>query len=565
MIAASARQFPPRVSANRLAISSTSLFVTAVTVALLLSAASASADTYPRQTGVDAWHYVFRLDISDASPEIQGEATVDLAFTQDGVTSVALDLASAANGKGMTVTGVTSGGQPARYVHRENVLTLSLPSPSKTGSHARFTIAYHGAPANGLRLITNKYGEWCAFSENWPNRAREWLPMIDHPYDKATSEFIVTTGAKYQVVANRLLQEETDLGDGRRRTHWKQSVPIASWLNAIGVEQFAVFHAGVVKGVELQTWVAHQDAAAGRIYFEAPARQAIDFYSEHIGQYAYEKLANVAAAGINGGTEHASAIFYGERGVRASPATNLVAHEVAHQWFGDSVTERDWDDVWLSEGFATYFTLLFAEHYSGRDAFVAGLQASRTRAIATEKSLPGISVIHDNLADMSKVLNQLVYQKGGWVLHMLRGVIGTENFWTGIREYYRCYRDGQASTADLRRVMEETSRQDLGWFFDQWLKRPVSPSFDGGWRYDAKAKQIEVEINQTQPGEAYRVPFEIGVTTAGDPQPAKRVEHLEMRSKRDVFAIAADKEPSEVTFDPNTWLLFDQVTFVRRQ
>jgi aminopeptidase N len=159
--------------------------------------------------------------------------------------------------------------------------------------------------------------------------------MIDHPYDKATSEFIVTTGAKYQVVANGLLQEETDLGDGRRRTHWKQSVPIASWLNALGVEQFAVFHAGVVKGIELQTWVAHQDAAPGRIYFEPPARQAIDFYSEHIGPYPYEKLANVAAAGLSGGTEHASAIFYGERAVRAAPATNLVAHEIAHR-FGDS-------------------------------------------------------------------------------------------------------------------------------------------------------------------------------------------------------------------------------------
>ena len=113
--------------------------------------------------------------------------------------------------------------------------------------------------------------------------------------------------------------------------------------------------------------------------------------------------------------------------MQAVPATALVAHEIAHQWFGDAVTERDWDDVWLSEGFATYFTLLFTEHDAGRDAFVAGLKASRTRAIATEKSLPGVSVIHDNLADMSKVLNQLVYQKGGWVLHMLRGVIGTEH------------------------------------------------------------------------------------------------------------------------------------------
>src|SRR5207247_9465540 len=121
------------------------------------------------------------------------------------------------------------------------------------------------------------------------HRAREWLPRIDHPYDKATSEFIVTAPAAYQVVANGLLQSTTDLGDGRRVTHWKQSVPIASWLNAIGVEQFAVHHVGMVKGVELQTWVAHQDAAAGRIYFEGPARQGLDLYSKRLGRSPTEE------------------------------------------------------------------------------------------------------------------------------------------------------------------------------------------------------------------------------------------------------------------------------------
>jgi aminopeptidase N len=147
---------------------------------------------------------------------------------------------------------------------------------------------------------------------------------------------------------------------------------------------------------------------------------------------------------------------------------------------------------------------------------------------------------------------------------MLRGVIGTENFWSGIREYYRRYRDGNASTADLRRVMEEASQQDLGWFFDEWLTRQTSPSFDGGWRYDAAAKQIEIEINQTQPGEPYRMPFEVGIVADGQPQPMTRLERLEMRSKRSMFTIAADKAPAAVTFDPNTWLLMDQIRFIKR-
>jgi aminopeptidase N len=463
-------------------------------------------------------------------------------------------MAAAANGKGMTVRSVTSDGAAVTFAHTAGILRLTLARPPAAGDERRFTIAYSGSPANGLRFLENRHGEWCVFSENWPNRAREWLPMVDHPYDKAT--------AAYQVVANGLLQSEIDRPDGRRITHWKQSVPIASWLNAIGIERFAVRYIGDVKGVQLSTWVAHQDDAAGRVYFE-PARRALEFFSDHVGPYPYEKLANVAAAGLSGGTEHASAIFYGESGVKPAPATSLVAHEIAHQWFGNSVTESDWDDVWLSEGFATYFTLLLTEHTAGREAFVSGLKGARTRALAAEKAMPGIAIVHDNLADMSKVLSPLVYQKAGWVLHMLRGTIGTDAFWKGIREYYRRHRDGSATGDDFRRVMEEASGRDLRWFFDQWLRRPASPSFEGVWRYDAAANAIRIDLRQTQEGEPYRVTVELSVasTPAGPP----RVERVEMSGKRATVTIPADVEPVAVSFDPNTWLLADTVTFTKGQ
>src|SRR5258708_34180733 len=133
----------------------------------------------------------------------------------------------------MVVTGVTGGGCAVPSTHQDNVPTLHLPALSHADQHVLFVIAYHGVPANGLRLLPNKYGEWSAFSENWPDRAREWLPMIDPPSDKATSEFVVTAPARFQVVANGLLQEETDLGDGRRRTRWREAGPVAARLNAI--------------------------------------------------------------------------------------------------------------------------------------------------------------------------------------------------------------------------------------------------------------------------------------------------------------------------------------------
>ncbi len=520
---------------------------------LNICAPAAVADTYPRQPKVDALHYVFQLTLNDENDEISGEAIVTLRFTEAGVTEVSLDLATVSTGKGMTVTEVKSGGASIVYKHTDDRLILNLPAPSQANEQRPFTVRYHGVPANGLRMLKNKFGERVFFSENWPNNARQWLPMIDHPYDKATSEFIIIAPSKYQVVANGLLQEEVDLGNGQRLTHWQQSVPIASWLNAIGVAQFAVHYDGLVKGVPHQTWVYRQERTIGPAWFETKSRQAIEFFSEHIGPYSYEKLANVEAAGFGGGTEHASAIFYGEKSILERPDTGLVAHEIAHQWFGNSVTEKDWDDVWLSEGFATYFTLLVAEHYEGRDAFVAGLKRSREQVFTLEKQNPGMAVLHNNLADMKKVLNRIIYQKGGWTLHMLRYQMGTEKFWAGIRAYYQRYRNSNATTDDFRRVMEEHSGLELTGFFQQWLARPGSPVVEGGWRYDAATKRIVIELAQIQTSEAYRLPLEIGITIDA----TTKIEKIEFNQKQQRFEFATDKEPTSIALDPNTWVLMD--------
>jgi len=527
---------------------------------VLIAAPTARRDTYQRQPGVDVQHYRFALTLTDSNSEIRGEATVTIRFTKAGLGEFFLDLASSADGKGMTVTGVTEDGSTLRFTHAANRLRITLPSVTTAGSARRFTIAYHGVPAGGLTIGVNRFKERCFFSWNWPDKAREWLPMIDHPSDKATSEFLVTAPVKYSVVANGLLQDEEYAPDGSKTTHWKQSVPIASWLNAIGVEQFGIHHAGMVRGVELQTWVPHQDLAKGVAAFEEPARKAIEFFSDFVGPYSYEKLANVSAAFGGGGTEHASVIFYGEN-VIDRDATSIVAHEIAHQWFGDAVTEGDWDDAWLSEGFATYFTLLFTEHYQGRDAFVTGLQRSRVTALAAEKRL-NEPVVHNNIADLKGVIPALVYQKGGWVLHMLRAQVGADTFRTGIRQYYAQHRDANASSDDLRRAMEEASGQDLRWFFAQWLHRNLSPALNGTWSYDAAAKKVMIELTQTQSGEPYRLPLEIGLVsdTAGL---APRVSRIELTQVKQRFEIASDRAPKDVVLDPNTRVLMDVPTFVK--
>jgi aminopeptidase N len=286
----------------------------------------------------------------------------------------------------------------------------------------------------------------------------------------------------------------------------------------------------------------------------------MQFFVSQIGPYPYEKLANIQATGFTGGTEYASAIFYGEKGVNAGRGP--VVHEIAHQWFGNSVTERDWDDVWLSEGFATYFTLLFTEHDEGRDAFVDGLQQSRAQILGLERKLPDTPVIHRNLDDMSKVLNSLVYQKGAWVLHMLRGEVGTERFWTAIRDYYHRYRDRNASTAELRAIFEHVSGKDLAWFFSQWLTRAGVPKLEGSWRYLPARKAIEVTVSQTQPTDTFRLAVDIGInhTRAKLPQ----IDRIELTGRTATRMIPVDGEPAAVTVDPNTWLLMEGGTLTKR-
>ena len=543
-----------------------------IALAALLAVATAagiSADTYPRQTGIDAIHYQFRLTLTDASDEIAGETTITVKFLLDNVRDIQLDLTSPTAGKGMAVASVRRGGamdipglraDALVYTHDNNRLRIVLPSPGRAGQEFTFTVRYRGIPAAGFLIGHNIHGERTFFSDSWPNQARHWLPMVDHPYDKATGEFIVSAPGHYQVAANGLLVEESDLPGNIRRTHWKQSVPISSWLFALAVARFSSHHAGVVDGVPLQTWVYPQDRDAGQAVFEDQSRRVLRFFNSTIGPYPYEKLANIQAPMGFGGVEYASAIFYEEKGVASGSAP--VAHEIAHQWFGDSVTERDWDDVWLSEGFATYFALLFTEHDAGRDAFVEGLRRSRATVIQTEQKLPDTPVIHRNIADMSKVLNGLVYQKGGWFLHMLRGEVGTETFWKAIRDYYRRYRDANASTAELRAVFEQASGKQLEGFFSQWLLRPGVPKLEGSWRYLPARKAVEVTLTQSQSAEPYRFGVEVGI--AAKPGDAPRVERIELSSRTVTTTFSVDAEPASVTIDPNTWLLMDAGPFNKR-
>jgi aminopeptidase N len=486
---------------------------------------------------------------------------------------VFFDLAARrADGLGMTVASVTEGGSALRYTHEGERLTILLGRPSKAGEVREYRIKYAGFPEDGMRFGASRQNQRVIFTWNWPTKMRDWAPTLDHPSSKVTSEFVVTAPEQYSVVSNGLLQSEVALGDGRKTTHWKQGVPIAVWLNALGIGRFETYYGGTARGVPLEVWAPTGSKVDVENGF-AVARRAIDFFGDTVGPYPYEKLAQVVAPFDRSSTENASVIFYGDGGTRdggaletprgdapAMTRVSLLAHEIAHQWFGNSVTEASWGDVWLSEGFATYFADLYIEHYEGRDALVASLKDERTGALAAERRERDPVITSADEAD-GPDLSRVQYAKGGWVLHMLRNQVTTPQFLKAIKTYYQRQQGQHAATADLRQAMEETSGQDLKWFFDQWLTRVDSPKLDAAWSYDAQAKAVRLTISQLQPGEAYRLPIEIGV--ADEPRGALQVHKLQMDRKNQEFSIPVAKPPVDLLLDPNTNLLAD-MTLARR-
>jgi aminopeptidase N len=537
-----------------------SLRWTACLIILTLTPALSVADTYPVNPGIDIIHYRFALDLSDTSGRLVAKADILARFLTRDIQQLRLDLVNRTDendGHGMIVSAVSHDGNPLKFRHENDVLWIDLPGPSAVNQSFEFTVEYAGAPLTGLLIKENKYGDLTIFSDNWPDKARNWLPTVDHISDKATSEMLVIAPEQWQIVSNGLLVEQSGLGNGLRLTHWRQSVPIAPWLYVLAAADFAVQHVDEFDHKSIQTWVYRQDRDAGFYDFAVPTRQVLEFMSSYVGPFAYEKLANIQGNSVGGGMEAASAILYSDESVtgeRTARWRYVIVHEIAHQWFGNSVTEASWDDVWLSEGFATYFSYLFYEYADGHDAFVASMADTRDRVFEFYDKQPDYQIVHDDLADMKDVTTRQIYDKGAWVLHMLRNRIGDEQWWAGIRNYYRKYMNSHASVADFRFEMESVCNCNLNEFFDQWLYQGGNIRIDGTWHYNESAGSVEVSLMQVQEdGFDFAVDVEIGVYANGDTAPA--IHSLTLDSQGGRTSIPVAEKPVRVQLDPRTVLL----------
>ena len=497
---------------------------------------------------IDIQHYTFSITLSDTSDLIKGNAAVDILFIKD-VQAVTLDLISKDNNhKGQTVLQVTDQGMPLLFTHTNNQLTIQFATPVKSGEHKTIEITYEGIPADGLVITKNKYGHRVFFADNWPNRARNWLPCVDHPADKASLDFIVTAPAHYQVISNGVKIEDTTYSNQLRRTHYTEATPISTKIMVIGVAEFAIQQSGTVNNIPVSSWVYPEEKDKG-FYDYAQAVDILPYFIKNVGPYAFKKLANIESTTIFGGIENASAIFYSDEssitGTRKSES--LLAHEIAHQWFGDMATEADWSHLWLSEGFATYMTILYFEQKHGLDTAKQMLIKNRKIVIdfARKRLRP---VVDSSVTNYMELLNANSYQKGGWVLHMLRRQLGDSLFWKGIRTYYTRYSGKNAVTGDLCRVMEEVSGKSLQPFFQQWLYRAGQPKLDITWKYNAAKKEINITVIQQQ-NEPYQFPLDLRIRDL--------TKQLEIKDRETKVNVSVSKKPAFLLADPQVSLLFE--------
>jgi aminopeptidase N len=508
---------------------------------LLLSGSQLLAQPY--NPSIDIQHYDFLLNLNDSDNVIHGVATVNLEFTKT-VDQFALDLTKRAeDGKGMTVRSVSENGNEIPFT--QDSQKLFIHGHGAAGQKHTYLIIYSGIPADGLIISNNKFGKRGFFGDNWPNRAHNWLPCVDHPSDKATLEFRIVAPDHYTVVANGALDKETELSGHRKMTIWKESEPLAPKIMVIGVADFAVDHPGDAMGVPVWNYVYQQNKEEGFKAY-AVALQILPFYISHIGPYPFEKEGNVQSRTRFGGLENASAIFYYENSVESPGVESLMAHEIAHQWFGDAATETQWKHLWLSEGFATYMTLCYLENKYGPDTLKASLVQDRKKVIKFEKTRLTPVVDTSIRQDYMQLLNPNSYEKGGWVLHMLRRRLGDELFWKGISTYYSTYRNGNASTNDFRKIMEMVSSQRLDTFFHQWLEEPGHPHVTIKWKYDPDKKVVAIDFTHT--GD-FQFPLEYAIDGT--------IHHVDIRDTETHVELPLPEKPNTLTPDPNVNLLAD--------
>jgi aminopeptidase N len=510
----------------------------------------------------DVKHVKAVLSISTKDREIRGTVTHTLSPLHPYLTRIELDC-----GPALKITQVTVG-TPAiscPFTTKDGKLSVSLDKPYGPGDTLDLKVAYSGSPKQGLHFVLNDpaYPEkpLSVWTQGESEDTHHWLPCYDYPNDRATSEMIITVPKPLFVVSNGSLVE-TRHNEGATTTyHWKMDVPHVSYLISLAVGEFAVYH-DRVGDIPLDYYVAKNvdEKTARRFMGKTP--QMIRFFGETIGQpYPYVKYAQTCLPEFGGGMENISATSMTDSVLRddiaalEGDADGLVAHELAHQWFGDLLTCKDWSHLWLNEGFASYFDPLYIRHDRGEDAFRLEMDDSLSSYLNDDRGYRR-PIVEPRYESSMSMFDGMTYAKGACVLHTLRGLLGDDAWWKGIRGYVAAHKFQVVDTEDFRKAMEAGSGKDLKWFFDQWVYKAGHPELKVRWHYEDSDKTVRVAVEQKQSVNdqtpLFRLPTTLELDEGSGPP---RVVPIVIDAVSHEFVIPAATKPRMVQIDPEGWLI----------
>lgn len=502
----------------------------------------------------DVVHYKIAVTLHEQTKSVDGTTSIKLTPLLDGIRSIELEAAD------MKIKRVRVGNQDARFQSTPFRLTVDLPKPASPGEILTLSVEYSCTPRQGLTFnlpdsaYPHKRPQIWSQGEDTTNHY--WFPCYDHPDDKATSEVFGTVNSRYTLLSNgRLLGVTEDKKNKTKTFHWLQDKPHSSYLIMIAAGEFAILHDRVGK-LPLEYYVYPDDTANARMTFKHTPSM-IRFFDKATGyQYAWDKYAQIILQDHFGGMENTSATTLADNWSVPDPRirsdvtpTSLIAHELAHQWFGDLITCKDFRHLWLNESFASYYDPLWHEQEWGRDEF---------DYMMYQNQLPGIIV--DSTQGRKPIVSvesygTNIYPRGASVLHMLRFVLGDDAYHRSISHYLHKFQFQPVETNDFKNAIEEETGQNLQWFFDEWVYKAGHPVFDLSSRWDEDKKTVFLSVNQIQKMDSltgvFKMPVDIEVVTSA----GSKTYRVGILTQDTTYAFPCDMKPSFVIFDKGNWLL----------
>ena len=500
------------------------------------------------QEDYDATYYNIEIEFYSTSKTVDGSVTMRAASLVDGLTNVFLDLHD-----NMAVSSVVGDGAvPLSFVHADDRLDVSLDAPLDTGAEFALTVAYGGSPpAGALEFAKHDGNNTIISSLSQPSGAREWWPCKDVPADKADSARIVFTVPDDLIVASEgNLLSFTDNGDGTHTYEWFEQYPITTYLVSIAATNYVMwtdwYHYGASDSMPITNYVYPGHIAEAQEDLNITA-DAIGFFASIYGEYPFpEEKYGHAIFPWGGAMEHQTCTSYGDGLIRGDHGyDHILIHELAHMWWGDWVTCATWEDIWLNEGFASYSEPLWFEGVNGFD-YYKWYMAER---------LDYYGYFNGPIYDPDETFNRTVYDKGAWVLHMLRHIVGGRDVLLDILDVYSApIQYGTAVTTDFIAAAESVYGASLDWFFQPWVYGENRPDYQYAWiAADAGGNwNLMLHIDQVQiDAGLFTMPIDIVVETpSGDTTLVIWNDQLSQD-----FFLTVDDEPTALHFDPDNWVL----------